>query len=400
MTFLRNLLGSLAFRAGAIRALAEERAVIRAIVCFTVGFLTFALVRNSVYAPLQPGLLGTDLLGSFYQLNLIQALLFFSLVYLPTVILLGNSISGDGLGFYISREEYLAHISAFFPLWGALLLIAAPLQWLVPQFLILGGGLFAISIGRLVLLLLVAAYSVWAIRELNYLSLAAGLAVFVLSWFTLLFYYVLTAFLFALPLFILIPVIYLVLQRMRTHAGSRVGERDFQQRLHTLTLNPQDADAHHQLGLIHLKRRNLDAAQRYFNAALKIDPGDADYHYFLGRVFELKGDWPRALGCYEETYRINPEHGLGDIFREVGKGYLHTGKFEKAIEFLNFFLQTRGSDPEGRYWLAVALQKTGDLENMKAQLKTILEQARSTPRFFRKENRGWLYRARMLLRQH
>jgi tetratricopeptide (TPR) repeat protein len=400
MNFLRNLLGSLAFRAEAIRALAEEHAVLRGFFSFILGFLGFALVRSNVYAPLQPNFDGVSLFTSFLQLNLIQALVFFSLVYVPAVIVLGNSLAGDGFGFYVSREEYRSHVSALFPLWGILLLVAAPLQWLVPEFLILGGGLFGISVGLLVLLILMAVYSVWAIRQLNYLSLATGIAVFVLSWFTLPVFYLLTSFLLALPLIILIPVLYLVLQRAHTFAGSRQGERNLQHHLHILTLNPQDADAHHQLGLIHLKRRNLDAAQKAFSAALKIDPKDPDYHYFLGRVFELKGDWPQALSCYEETYRLNPEYGLGDIFREVGKGYLNTGRFEKAMEFLQFFLETRGSDPEGRYWLAVAHLKTGDLEGMKGQLKTVLEQARSNPRFFRKENREWLYRSRTLLRQH
>lgn len=399
MTFLHNLLGMLVFQPAAIRVLAEERSLFRGGVCFSAGFAAFALVRNGVYASLQPDLPGANMFGSFLQLNLLQALVFFAVVYIPTVVLLSNSLSGDSVGFYVSRQEYRAHASVLFPLWGVLLLIAAPVQWLIPQFVILGGGLLGISVGLLVLLILVTVYSTWAIRELNFLSLAASIAVYVLSWFTLPIFYLLTTFLFALPLFILIPVIYLVLQRVRAFADSRTRERDLQHHLHVLTLNPQDADAHHQLGLIQLKRRNLDAAQKCFDAALKIDPHDPDYHYFLGRVFELKGDWAQALECYEETYRIKPEYGLGDIFREVGKGYLHSGKLDKAIEFLKFFLEARGSDPEGRYWLAVTLKKAGDLDGMKAQLRTILDQVRSNPRFFRKENREWLHRARLLLRQ-
>ncbi len=400
MSYFRNVLGTLAFRPAALRALAAEGAVARGCVWFAAGFLCFALIRNEVYAPLQAGAEGAGLLSSFFRLNLVQALLFSSLVYVPAVVILSNSISGDGLGFYLPREEYRAHLSCFLPVWGTLLMIAAPLQLLAPEFLVLPGGWFGISIGLMVLLILLCTYSVWAIRELNYLSLTAGLAVFVLSWFTLPVFYILTAFLFALPLFILVPLAYFAFQRARTHADSRNAERNFQRHLNTLTLNPQDADAHHQLGLIHLKRRNLDAAQRCFNAALKIDPKDPDYHYFLGRVYELRGDWPQALECYEQTYRLNPEYALGDIFREVGKGYLHTGRVEKATEFLKFFLESRSSDPEGRYWLAVALQKKGNPEGMRTQLKIMLDQARSNPRFFRKESREWLYRARLFLRQH
>jgi len=101
----------------------------------------------------------------------------------------------------------------------------------------------------------------------------------------------------------------------------------------------------------------------------------------------------------EETYRTAPEYGPGDLFRQVGKSSLHTGKLEKALEFLNFFLENRASDPEARYWLAISLQRMGKDDQMRTQLATILEQARSNPRFFRKENREWLYRSRLHLRQ-
>jgi len=221
---------------------------------------------------------------------------------------------------------------------------------------------------------------------------------FALSWFTFPVYYLLTSFLFALPFFVLIPLIFLAFQWFRGYHVSQANEREYRQHLQALTVNPQDADAQYQIGLIYLKRRNLDAACRYFGNALKIDPGDADYHYFLARAHELKGEWSPALEQYEETYKLNPGYGHGDIFREVGKSYLHMGNAEKAMEFLKYFLSKRGSDPEGRYWLAMALQKTGDNEQMRAQLHVIAEQARSNPRFFRKENREWIYRARAMIR--
>ena len=163
-------------------------------------------------------------------------------------------------------------------------------------------------------------------------------------------------------------------------------------------MNPRDADAHYQLGLLHYRHRNLDAAQSYFDQALAIEPEDPDYHYFLGRVHEARGNWPSALGEYEATYRLNPEYALGDIFREVGKAYLHEKSLDKAVEFLRFFLSRRSSDPEGRYWLALALLEAGDRSEARVQLNTLLDQARATPRFFRRENREWIHRARVLLR--
>jgi tetratricopeptide (TPR) repeat protein len=397
MTFLSELLRILAFRKQALRAQAERQALLGGVVCFCAGFFAYALVRHSVYAAL-PELLAqqTGWIGSFFDLNLVQALLFLLLIYVPALIVLSNAISGDGLGFSVSRQEYRTHASALLPLWGMLFLLDAPLQYFAPQFLVV--GVFGITIGMLVLLILIVTYTLWSIQQLNYLSPVQALGVFALSWFTLPVYYLLTSFLFALPFFFMIPLFYLGYQWFRGHFASQANERAFQQNLHTLTLNPQDADAHYQLGLIHLRRRNLDAARRCFERALKIDPSDAEYHYSLGRAYELENEWARALEQYEETYRISPEHGLGDIFREVGKGYLHTGRVEKGAEFLGYFLTKRGSDPEGRYWLAMALQKMGDPGQMRVQLNMILEQARSNPKFFRKENREWIYRARNLMR--
>lgn len=396
MTFLHDLLGILAFRRGSLRAQAERQGLLSGVICFAAGFLVFSAVRNAVYSALPDFAGQPNLFNYFFLLRLAQILFFLLLVYIPAVIILSNAIAGDGLGFAVSRQEYRAHGSVLFPLWGLLFLIDVPLQYFAPQFLII--GVFGITIGMLVLLLLLAAYTVWGIQQLNYLSAAQAVGVFTLSWFTIPIYYFLISFFFALPFFIMIPVLYLGYQWIRSYSATQSNERLFKQRLNALTLNPQDADAHYQLGLLRLRRRSLTAARQHFEDALKIDPADPDYHYFLGRAHELAGEWEKALGEYEETYRLNPEYGLGDIFREVGKGYLNTGNIEKGAEFLRFFLSKRGSDPEGRFWLAVALQELGDVGQMRLQLDTILDQARSNPRFFRKENREWIYKSRSLIR--
>ena len=391
-----NILGMLAFRAHALRILAARHALAGGAVCFAAGFLAYAWVRNSVYYALLPEPLARASGLTGILLGMVQAILFLLLVYIPAVIVISNAVSGDGIGVSIARQEYRSHASVLLPLWGMLLLIAAPLQWLVPRFLEI--GVIEISAGMLFRHVLTLIYTLWAIRQLNYLTWPQALGVFVLSWFTLPIYFIITAFLFALPLLFMIPLIYVAFQWVRGYLASHSSERAFQQHLQALTSNPQDADAHYQLGLIQLQRRNMDAARGYFSKALEIDPKDPDYHYSLGRAFELKNEWAPAREQYEETYRLDPEYRLGDIFREVGKGYVNTGNVEKGIEFLKFFLSKRDSDPQGRYWLAIALQKTGDQEQMRFQLNRIIEQARSNPGFFRKENREWIYRARMMLR--
>jgi tetratricopeptide (TPR) repeat protein len=248
------------------------------------------------------------------------------------------------------------------------------------------------------LTLALSVYTVWAIRGLNHLGLLPAIAVFILSWFTWPVFYVLSRFVTSLPFFLLLPLVYVGFQYVRTFFSDRDRERELQAHLRSLTVNPRDADAHHQLGLICTRRGRFEEAERHLRSAIEIEPADPDHHYGLGRVYELRGDWARALERYEETYRLNPQYRLGDILREVGKGYLQTGKLEKATEFLEFFLGSRESDPEGHYWLAIAFHRTGKPAEARRQLNTILDQARSNPRFFRKEHRAWLQRARTHLR--
>jgi tetratricopeptide (TPR) repeat protein len=412
MTFFNNLLGMLALRTHALRAQAERRMPVGGAVCFSAGFGAFILVWNSVN-PSLPELLSPQslLFETFFNFDLIYAVLFLVLIYVPAIIILSTAISGDGIGLSISRREYYAHISVLLPLLGMLFSIAASLQWFASALWEIHAIKISVGMSALgevpvigipivapVLLILLPIYMLWAIQKLNYLSLAQSVGVLVLSGFALPIYFILISYIFALPFFIIIPLIYVGSQWIRSYFASHANERSFQQNLHTLTINPQDADAHYQIGLIHLERRNLDTARKCFERAIEIDPRDPDCHYFLGRTFELKEAWGPALEQYEETYRLNPEYRLGDIFREVGKGYLNTGNTDKGIEFLNHFLTKRSSDPEGRYWLAIALKKSGNIEQMQFQLHMIVQQARANPGFFRKEHREWVYRARMMIR--
>lgn len=192
MTFLSDLPGLLAFRVQALRSLAERGALAGGGVLFIAGFLAYALVRNSVYADL-PEILASrsSLAGYFWDLNLVQVILFLLLIYIPAVIVLSNSIAEKGLGFSVSGKVYRAHASVFLALYGLLFFITAPIQWLVPHFLII--GMLEISFGMLVRLILVLTYTVWAIKQLNYLSPAQSVGVFVLSWFTLPVYYILVS---------------------------------------------------------------------------------------------------------------------------------------------------------------------------------------------------------------
>jgi hypothetical protein len=184
MTYLSNLAGMLVFRVYSLRRQAESRSLPAAAACFCAGFLAYVLVRNRIYAAL-PEL--TEQTGgpirALLNLNLLQTIAFVLAIYIPALILLTGSISGRRQGFSMSGRDYRSHLAVLPSLWGVLFLIAAPVQWIVPHFLII--GMLEISVGYLVRSVLLLVYTFWAIRNLNNLTVVQAAGTFILSWFTL-----------------------------------------------------------------------------------------------------------------------------------------------------------------------------------------------------------------------
>jgi len=191
MNLIHDLIGMLAFRSKVIQSRVQRASLISSFFCFVLGFFAFVTVRKTVYAEL-PELAGRqgDALSFFFDLNIVQALLFVSLVYIPAIMLLGKAIAGREGRISLCFADYRAHGSVLLPLWGLLLLITAPLQYLMPQFLVL--GIIGISVGMFTLLTLLFVYTVWAIMHLNCLTITQALGAFCLSWFVLPIYYLIT----------------------------------------------------------------------------------------------------------------------------------------------------------------------------------------------------------------
>ena len=222
MRFFINLLGMLAFRTKSLRLQAESRMVFTGIVFFSSGSLTYSLVRNHVYAALselpetasEPGYI-------FWQLHLIQTLLFLLAVFVPILALLGYSIKGSIPGFALSGRDYVLHVSALLPLWGLLFFLTAPVQWLVPHFLPV--GILDISVGILARSILFIVYTVWAVKRLNFLTTVQALGAFVLSCLTVPFLLIMIYTWYADVLLILAVLVFLCFRCIR---GRRVKKEE------------------------------------------------------------------------------------------------------------------------------------------------------------------------------
>ena len=172
----------------------------------------------------------------------------------------------------------------------------------------------------------------------------------------------------------------------------------FRQNLEAATLNPADASAHYNLGLLHAQRKEFEEARKRFLRAVEIDPNETDAHYQLGRIARAEGKLPEAIQHFGETVARDESHAQHEIWREVGATYLAAGQFSDARDALERFLDRRQSDPEALYLMGRAVAGLGDARGAKLWMERCVEAVRTAPAYKYRADKRWLNEAQQFLR--
>ncbi|MBV8858181.1 MAG: tetratricopeptide repeat protein [Acidobacteria bacterium] len=172
----------------------------------------------------------------------------------------------------------------------------------------------------------------------------------------------------------------------------------FRQNLEAATLNPADASAHYNLGLLHQQRKEYAEARARFLRAVEIDPAEADAHYQLGRIARAEGRLPEAIQHFGEVVARDEAHAQHEIWREVGATYLAAGQFADARDALERFLDRRPSDPEALYLMGRAAAGLGDARAAKHWMERCVEAVRTAPAYKYRADKRWLNEAQQFLR--
>jgi tetratricopeptide (TPR) repeat protein len=165
--------------------------------------------------------------------------------------------------------------------------------------------------------------------------------------------------------------------------------QSFKRYLQAATLNPRDAEAHYQLGLIHQQRQQWDEASERFRKAVEIDPRELDAHYQLGRIARRQGRQAEAIQHFEEVVARDEAFARHEIWREVGATYLESDSLEHARWALSRYAEHRTHDPEGLYMLGEASRRLGETEAAAQRFRQCLEAVETTPAFRRREVARW-----------
>ena len=79
-----------------------------------------------------------------------------------------------------------------------------------------------------------------------------------------------------------------------------------------IEIDPEFGNPYNDIGAYMIEKGRLDDAIPWLEKAIQAKRYDSYCfpHYNLGRVWEKKGNWMRALSCYQSAVRDNPEYTL------------------------------------------------------------------------------------------
>ncbi|CAN5793557.1 hypothetical protein BH18ACI4_BH18ACI4_08340 [soil metagenome] len=250
---------------------------------------------------------------------------------------------------------------------------------------------------------LAAVFAVWAVLALR--------TVFRLSWLRAVIV-VLVSGTLLLPAYKLIPILgtilaspFLLLMLFLLLRGyvseftrTQRARESFRQNLEAATLNPADASAHYNLGLVHQQRGELEQARERFERAVRIDDDEIDAHYQLGRIAREQKRLAEAVRNFEQVVSRDSSHAQNEIWREVGATYLAAEQFEDARDALGQFLEHRPSDPEALYLMGRAHSGLGHQREAASSMQACIEAVKTAPAYKYRADKRWLNEAQQFLR--
>ena len=262
-------------------------------------------------------------------------------------------------------------------------------------------ALVAAGLFRSIKLLIFTVAVVFGVREVFRVSgiraVAISLLGFLLALFLMPLWTLLLRPILASP-FLFLIVFMLIRGYISGVLRTQRARESFKQNLEAATLNPADASAHYNLGLIHQQRGELEAARERFERAIQIDEDEIDAHYQLGRIALQQQRFADAVKNFEQVVARDQAHSQHEIWREVGATYLAAGQFDDARDALERFLEQRPSDPEALYLLGRAHAGLGHRREAASSMQACIEAVKTAPAYKYRADKRWLNEAQQFIK--
>jgi tetratricopeptide (TPR) repeat protein len=117
-----------------------------------------------------------------------------------------------------------------------------------------------------------------------------------------------------------------------------------------LELDPNDAEVHFQIGLVHQKTGNFKEAIRYYEKARELEPQQPAPVLALAELYELQKSTVQAIGAYTDAATLQPRNAI--IYIRLGHLYYQNQQWDDAYSAFQNARSLQPQDAPIHYWLA------------------------------------------------
>jgi tetratricopeptide (TPR) repeat protein len=144
--------------------------------------------------------------------------------------------------------------------------------------------------------------------------------------------------------------------------------------LEAVTLEPDLATAHHNLGALYLHQKRLPLALKHARRAARLDPDDVETHIAIAQVQMEMGKREKAIGEYNYIRERFPQDWRSHI--ALGNALLQADRASEAREPLERAVQLAPKEETAHLLLAMCCEATGDLEQALREYRMVKKTTR------------------------
>jgi len=140
---------------------------------------------------------------------------------------------------------------------------------------------------------------------------------------------------------------------------------------HMLTMAPDAAPIHTELGVALGAQGRLDEAIEHYYKSLELYPGGFITYYNLGYALYLQGDLDGAVSNFAKALRVKPDYAKAH--NGIGVALLKSGKPDQAVTHFTEAVRIKPQFPDARKNLGDALLRQGRLEQAAEAYRHVLQ---------------------------
>lgn len=138
---------------------------------------------------------------------------------------------------------------------------------------------------------------------------------------------------------------------------------------HAVALNPDFAEAHHELGYALFRLKKYDESIATLEKAIRLRPKSGDSYHVLGLAYSASARWNEAIKALRQAIANNPNSSV--FYFDLGIALKNIEDYPLAVAAFQNAVRLRRNYATARYELGLAYIATGDQEAAEEQCRAL-----------------------------